>query len=225
MEIKMKKFLLIALATIGLVNNAIAGIYDFAAIYFFNKTSSPIYLIFERNKNSSLCTDNFGLIKTVKPGKKYKFWIFHKQKDPKICHFRLLGATHRGASESTIALQENFTVGLKRKFLSRGDTSSHIHSHETQPSKCGLGMTCSTHLANDTKSLYITAYNQENQYAHIIFHNNRPEISYVKFDHLKGPCSSYIKHSQWFKVSPEDELVGYIHNSFDILPAINGKDA
>jgi hypothetical protein len=211
MEIKMKKILLMVLGTTSFINNVVA--HNQVGIHFDNQTAESMYLILEYNDHSSSCIGGFSNVRRVKPGWSYKFMISHKPNDPKICHFRLWGTTSKNASESMIALEEHFTIEQKHNAISRGNTSDHVHSHDSPPSKCGLGMTCLTHLKNDTKSLYIKVSDKDNQYAHVIFHNTTPEVTYVKFDYLKGPCSNYVADSPWIRVIPGGDAVGYIRNT------------
>jgi hypothetical protein len=212
MEIKMKNILYIVLS-IGFVNNVIAGTLDHVGIHFYNKTSSTIYLTSKYTENDSgYCKGTFLNLVTVKPGDKYKFSITHKKSTKKACYLVLLGSTNKNFTESSIALQEYFSIE-KKSTRNNALLSSHVSSHETPPSKCGLGMACSTHLTNNTTSLYIQATNENNQYAHIMVYNNKLDISYVKFEYIKGPCSNNIKDGSWLKILPRSAKLGYIFNS------------
>jgi hypothetical protein len=91
--------------------------------------------------------------------------------------------------------------------------SNHVASHNSPPSKCGLGMTCSAHSRNDDMSLYVTVSNKDNQYAQVKFYNNRPEVSYVKFERIKGHCSSNVNTKKWHDVLPKYEITDYIRNT------------
>jgi hypothetical protein len=135
----------------------------------------------------------------------------HKRSTYTACHISLLGYTDPNFSESTIALQERFQVEIKNS-LDGEHPGSYVSSHETPPSKCGLGMTCSTSLTNRRTSLYIKTTNKDNQYAHIVLNNNKQEVYYAKFNHLNGKCISYLKNNSWFKIMPESTETVYILN-------------
>jgi hypothetical protein len=203
MEIKMKKILWTALGIIGLVNSSIA---DSVGIHFHNNTSSTIYLVGKYVRNSYACKkDKFTKVITVESGNKYKVTMIKRNENRIICFLSLLGYTDANLSESSIALQEIFHI----KF--RDYKGSYVSLHDSPPSKCGLGMTCSTHLPN-IESLYIKVTSKHNQYARIMLNNNTGLFRYIKFTHLKGKCKKYVKHSPWFKVLPRNVKIGYILN-------------
>jgi hypothetical protein len=204
MEIKMKKLWTALTIIIGLINNASAD----AGIHFYNQTSSTIYLTSKYTRNANLCKGKFTKIITVQPGKKYKFDIMHRAKDNSPCHLTLLGYTNANLSNASLAIQEKFHIKLLDY---RG---SYITLHESPPSKCGIGMICSTHLTNNTTSLYVKVTNEYNQYAHIMFNNNTKLFHYIKFTHLRGKCNNYVKNKPWFEVSPKNAKVAYIFNPY-----------
>ncbi|MEN9946774.1 MAG: hypothetical protein RLZZ293_1160 [Pseudomonadota bacterium] len=205
----MKKILLLVLGTTIFINNAVAN--NRVSIRVINRTPKPINLFLESNDNSSSCTGDFSKVKKVKTDGTNKFVISHKLYDPEICHFRLLGDTAEVASESTIVLEQHFAIEQKYNSYNSANKAI-IQSYDFPPTKCGLGMTCFASLKNN-RTLYITVSNKDNQYAHVIFHNSRPEVTYVKFDHIKGPCSNYVTDSPWIKVAPGDDSIGYISNT------------
>jgi hypothetical protein len=201
----MKKMLWIVLGTISFINNIVAK--NSVGIHFANNTSSTIYLTSEYLRNSHSCRGKFTNIVTVEPGKKYKFSVAHKQPGNEPCYLSLVGHIDKDFSESTIVIQENFHVNVRN--FEGGD---YISAHDTPPSKCGLGMTCTTHLANRIASFYIKINDKKNQYVHVVFNNNKPEARYIKFSHFSGKCNNYIKNNSWFKVLPEETKIGYIFN-------------
>jgi hypothetical protein len=199
----MKKILWTAFSIIGLINRVSAD----AGIHFYNKTWSTIYLTSKYTRNSSLCRGKFTKVVKVRPGKKYKFSVTHGARFKEACYLSLLGYTDANLSESSIALQEKFHIKI------RGFGDSNVTLHESPPSKCGLGMTCSTHLTNDTESLYIKITTEYNQYARIMFNNNTRLFRYIKFTHLKGKCNNYVKNNPWVEVLPKNIKIGYILDS------------
>jgi hypothetical protein len=205
MEINMKKILWTALGIIGLVNNSVA-VGSRVGIHFHNNTSSTIYLVGKYIRNPKSCKkDKFTKVITVESGNKYKIAMIKTKMDEKICFLSLLGYTNANLSESSIALQEKFHI----KF--RDLKGNYVSLHESPPSKCGLGMTCSTHLPN-TESFYIKVTSKHNQYAHIMLNNNTGLFRYIKFTRLRGKCNKYVKHNPWFKVIPRNVRIGYFLN-------------
>jgi hypothetical protein len=204
MEINMKKILWTALGIIGLVNNSVAS-GSRVGIHFHNNTSSTIYLVGKYIRNSHVCKKNkFTKVITVESGNTYKIAMKTKV-ERTICFLSLLGYTDANLSESSIILQEKFHIKY------RDFKGSYVSLHESPPSKCGLGMTCLTHLPN-VESFYIKVTSKYNQYAHIMLNNNTRLFHYIKFTHLKGKCNNYVKHNPWFKVLPKNVRIGYILN-------------
>ncbi|MEN9946676.1 MAG: hypothetical protein RLZZ293_1062 [Pseudomonadota bacterium] len=208
----MKKFLLIVLCTTSFINIAHSYNYNYVGIHIANKTESPIYLLLEGKKYSNSCTSNFNNVATVQPGLNYKFWVSHKPYNRKTCYFKLLGFVDKSNTDGMIAFDEKFSIQQRNNHAS-GGLDEHVYSHDTPPSKCGLGMTCSTHLRNSTMSLYITVSNKNNQYAQVKFYNTKPEVGYVKFERLRGNCSSNLKNKKWRKALPKYEIIDYIRNT------------
>ncbi|MEN9946239.1 MAG: hypothetical protein RLZZ293_625 [Pseudomonadota bacterium] len=207
MKVKMKKFLLPVLAT-SLINSIFAN--NRTGIHFTNYTTSSIYLISQYTKNGESCKGKTHGVVEVKSGRKYNFSIAHNTTNGKVCDVSLLGYTNNDLSESTIALQEKFRIS-PRYSVDGSYQTSHVSSHQTPPSICGIGMKCSTHLTNGATSLYIKITDKNNQYAHITFTNNKQKIYYVRFLNVRGGCYDYLDKS-WFKVLPGETKIDYIIN-------------
>ncbi|MEN9945722.1 MAG: hypothetical protein RLZZ293_108 [Pseudomonadota bacterium] len=198
----MKKFLW-TLGIMSLINSVHAGV----GIHFYNNTPSTVYLTSEYTRNLRSCKGKIPKIVTVHPGNRYKFTVTHRAVDNKPCHLSVTGYADANLSESTVVIQEDLHI------KSKDYQGSYISQHDTPPSKCGVGTTCSTNLTNNMASLYLKATSKGgNQYANIMFSNNTPFLRYIKFTHLRGECKNYVKYSPWFRVAPENIKMGYISN-------------
>jgi hypothetical protein len=199
----MKKFLLILFATLCCAGSSFAS--DGATINFYNKTKSTIYLKHYYTKNSNHCRDTFHDPVKVESHTIYNFIVNNTIDSLHYCHMLLLGYTDINFAESNIAIRENFSV----KFSSSGD---YIKSHDTRPKECGLGMTCSTTLAKSKHSMEITATNEANQYAHLVFNNTTNYNYYVNFERKSGYCSDSLNNA-WSYVESGKIKTDYITNT------------
>jgi hypothetical protein len=144
----------------------------------------------------------------VSPGDSYEFnYITSTGDGTNDCHVDLLA--YADESKSNLVGKEHFVISIKDNYA-----DMDIVKHDTPPSICGLGMTCSINLENSNKDLYLSVSDKDNQYAHVNFVNgdfsNPVYIRILKAD--DSDCTDSVDGS-YHKVDPSKSTTDYIRNT------------